>query len=369
MRGSIYLGKIAGIKIFIHWTFSLLILWVLFTTLREGKDMAEAILMVTLILTVFACVTLHELGHALTARIYHFNTRDITLLPIGGMARMDELPEKPLQELVVALAGPLVNAVIAILLAPFVFMMTMPNLDLETIELSWNTFLLHLLIVNIMLALFNLIPAFPMDGGRVFRAVLSFFIPRVKATLYAARTGQLVAIIFFIGGFFSNPFLSVIGIFIFLMAQSENDQVKARSILQDFKVRDVIMRNFHVLSPGQSVGEAADLLLNVQGKDFLVMDSGKIAGVLDRNSLLKVLSEKGREARVAEAMQTGIQPLHPETALDKVFTQFGKMRYSFLPVVEHGQLLGVIDLENITELIMIRGAVAHSEVPKQLHKP
>ena len=233
MKWSLNLGKVAGIKLTVHWTFIILIGWVFFMHYRMGHDMQQALIGVVFILALFVCVTLHELGHALTAKRFNIITQSITLLPIGGLAKMEKMPEKPIQELWVAIAGPLVNVVIAILLYVYLTISNSipPLIDIEHMQLQGTGFWFNLLIANVILALFNLIPAFPMDGGRVLRAILAFKLDRGKATKIAATIGQLLAISFVFFGFFSNIWLVFIGIFIYLGAGAEATFEATKSIL------------------------------------------------------------------------------------------------------------------------------------------
>src|SRR5215203_4058606 len=218
MKWSLYLGKISGIKIFIHWTFLILIGWIFLMHAQAGNDLSEGLWGVIFILALFACVVLHELGHALTAKRFKIVTRDITLYPIGGIASMESLPDKPGQELLVALAGPAVNVVIAAGL--WIYMQSadlMPDLTKlkSSDEIQNVPFVFNLFAANVVLVVFNLIPAFPMDGGRVLRAILAFKMDRTKATRIAATIGQFMAMIFVFFGFFFNFWLVFIGLFVF----------------------------------------------------------------------------------------------------------------------------------------------------------
>lgn len=361
-KWSLYIGRVSGIKIFIHWTFIFLISWILISNFQEGKNMASALYTISFVLSIFVCVTLHELGHALTAKYFKYRTRDITLLPIGGIARMDEIPENPKHELLVALAGPSVNILIALLLYPFVYWFGNIPTFFTVLFNTGDTFLFGLLVVNIALAVFNLIPAFPMDGGRVFRATLSFFTDRVKATTIAARTGQVIATAFFFIGVFYNPILALIGIFIFMMAQTENDYVKSKSLLHDYTVRDVMMRKYYSLDAFDTIDDAVKGLLDVQAADFLVMENGNVIGTLSRDGIIRGLAEKGKESSVLHAMNSKIKFLNPDMSLDKLFTQLKSNGNTLFPVLQNNKLIGVVDANNILELIMVKTVVEKSPV-------
>jgi Zn-dependent protease len=220
MRWSLKLGKIAGIRIYLHWTFLILPLWVFFNDLGKGLGLPGAVQSVLFVIALFGCIVLHELGHALAARRYGIPTRDITLLPIGGVARMERMPREPRQELWVAIAGPLVNVgIAAVLLLALVALQFVP----ARFVASQAAFLVPLLWANLFLLVFNLLPAFPMDGGRVLRALLAQRLDYIRATRIAARVGQVMSILFVIAGFtvLKNPMLMLIGVFIFFGARNE----------------------------------------------------------------------------------------------------------------------------------------------------
>ncbi|MEQ1827858.1 MAG: site-2 protease family protein [Pirellula sp.] len=218
MFQTIYVGKLLGIKVYIHWTFWLLAIYVVLTNLNEG--IAGAISAVGFVFAVFGCVFLHEMGHALAARSFRIPTLDITLLPIGGVARMGEFPRSPVAELVVALAGPLVNVVIAFgLLLGLSIQASFSRMSEEGIVALGP--LEQLLIANVALAVFNMLPAFPMDGGRVLRSLLAMLMPYSQATQYAARIGQGMAVIMFVASFFFGLSLMLIAVMVFIVCTGE----------------------------------------------------------------------------------------------------------------------------------------------------
>lgn len=323
---------------------------------RAGRNIFNFIYTLVFVLSIFICITLHELGHALTAKYFHYYTKDITLLPIGGMARMDEIPENPKHELLVALAGPAVNILISLLLYPLVYWFGNIPTFLTTLFDSGDTVLFSILTTNLILAFFNLIPAFPMDGGRALRAGLSFFTDRVKATTIAAKIGQAISILFFFTGFIFNPFLSVIGIFIFLMAQTESDYVQSKSLLHDYRVSDVVMKKYFSLHVSDTISDAVRLLLDVQATGFLIMENNNVVGTLDRDRIIHVLSEQGKDVPLILAMNTRLKFLSPEMSLDKIFSEFKSSENAILPVLQNNELIGVVDLNNILELILSRTA-------------
>lgn len=364
-KSSLYLGKIAGIRLYVHWTFLLLIIWVVISSYRNGFDGDSALYSVVLVLTTFVCVTMHEFGHALTAKYFHYPTKDITLLPIGGIARMDELPEKPKQELAVAIAGPLVNAVIALILLPFVLIKGFSGTsEIALIGGTWSNFTEGIFYINVSLALFNLIPAFPMDGGRVLRAVLSFFMDRVNATTAATRTGQIISILFVVFGLFYNPVLAIIGVVVFFLARVENEMVKSASLLEGYTVKDVLIRKYYSLDENATINDAIKGLLDVQVFDFLVMKGNVVTGTLSSKAITKAVAEQNLTAPVSQIMEKNIEFLSPEMPLVKLFTGFRKAGDNIRPVMEGNVLIGIVDMNNILELIMVTRATTEHRLKR-----
>jgi len=359
MKGSLFIGRYAGIGVFIHWTFSILIIWFVGSGIVKGLSTYQILWTILFVLSVFACVTLHEFGHALAARRYGIKTKHITLLPIGGVAQLESMPESPKQELIVAIAGPAVNFVIVAILYPFVYHQSLEPESLANI--TPGNFLVYLFTINIVLAVFNLIPAFPMDGGRVLRALLSFSFGRAKATRIAATLGQFLAFGFVLLGLFYNPFLVLIGVFIFLGAQSENAMVQSQSVLKGYFVKDVLMREFATINPNDKLSDVAKMLLNSQTTDFVVMENGLFYGILNRSNLLKGISEKGTDALVSQAMTSSYTVLHPDLALDKIYPEMKVKGQSLMPVIENEQLVGVVDTENVMEFILLNESVRASQ--------
>jgi len=365
MKGSLNLGRYFGIPVSIHWSFVLILIFFAWKGLASGLSNEATLYFLGFILLLFFCVLLHEFGHALTARRFGIKTHSIVLLPIGGVASLEKMPDNPKEELLVALAGPAVNVVIALLLYPFADMSLLFPDDMENFvmfkaELPFA--LTYLFFVNVTLVLFNMLPAFPMDGGRVLRAILSFSMPAHKATRIAARIGQFIAIGFILVGLFMpgfNPFIIIIGLFIFLGAKSESDFKQKEFYLKGYKVRDVMLTQFEIMQSHQTLGEAVALLLKGQSKDFLIFDSEKYVGVLDRESLLAALSEKGKEANVMLASQ--LAPIiSPQDDLNEVFLLANKSTVKMWPVMEDGKLVGALDFENIMEFLMVKGVLDKS---------
>ncbi|MBX9781756.1 MAG: site-2 protease family protein [Chitinophagaceae bacterium] len=357
MKASIKIGKLFGIEVFLHWTFLLLILWIIFTQIRAGANTQRIVLTVSFILLLFVCITFHELGHALTAKRYGIKTKHILLLPVGGVALLERIPEKPGQELLVAIAGPLVNIIIAGVLFVFLYATGQSVLLVQSDAFpATDNFLQNLLAINLMLALFNLIPAFPMDGGRVLRALLSFKLSRLTATVVAARIGQAIAIVFVIWGLLFNPLLLIIGIFIFFAARTEAVIVESESLLKDVTVSDVMMKEFHTLSANDTLETAAQQLLNSQASSFLITENAMVTGALSKKEIISHLSNKDITEPVKKYMNNRTIALQKEMLLDDIYKLMADENIPILPVYENGALIGAVDTENIAEYMMIQQA-------------
>lgn len=357
MKSALKVGSVAGIGIFLHWTFVLLIAGIFAFYLVEGDSVAAAIAGVGLVLAVFLCVVLHELGHALTARRFDVPTRDITLYPIGGVARLQRIPEEPMKEFWIAVAGPAVNVVIAGVL--FLLIVAMGGaLSPEVFIRPEGNFLTTLMWLNVVLVGFNLLPAFPMDGGRVLRALLALRMDYARATQIAANVGQGMAILFAILGVLSfNVFLLFIALFVYIGAQQEAQQAMMRSLTQGIAVRQAMLTRFHVLTPEDTLGRAVEELLAGSDQDFPVLSDGKIEGILTRKHLMRALAEHGRDAPVGRFLQPDCFAISETSMLDEAFERMRATNCSTVPVVRGERLVGLLTLENVGELLMIAGAL------------
>lgn len=358
MGHSLLIGRVAGVRLFIHWTFLLLLGFIVASQALHGSGAGAIMATVGFVLVLFVCVVLHELGHALMAKHFGYPTRSITLLPIGGVATLEVMPESPRQELLVALAGPAVNVLIALALFPFISSteaFTQPDLGQLT---TLHNFLLALFRINVMLVFFNMLPAFPMDGGRVLRALLALWLDRLRATRIAAGLGKLMALGFVFIGLLSNPFLVLIGLFVFFGAQAESLSVQYNELLRDYTVRHAMMTNFLTLAPTDNVQEAANKLLAGSDQDLLVVEAGKPVGVMPRSLIMDALKEKRLSTAVADVMQRDFETVQVSDSLTEVFTNALRQQNAFFPVLENNQLKGVIDLNNLTEFITIRAALS-----------
>ncbi len=357
MKSSIKIGSVAGIDILLHWTFLLLIAGIFAFYLFQGNSVAAALVGVGLIAAVFACVVLHELGHALTARRFEVPTRDITLYPIGGVARLQRIPEEPMQEFWIAVAGPAVNVVIAAVLFVVVWV-TGASLSPEAFINPTQNFLGTLMWLNVVLVGFNMLPAFPMDGGRVLRALLAARMDYARATQIAANVGQGMAILFGIVGLIGfNPILLFIALFVYVGAQQEAQQAMMRSVTEGVAVRQAMMTRFVTLSPDDTLAKAVDELIAGSDQDFPVVRDGEIVGVLTRRNLMKAIAEHGRDEPVSRFVDSNCFSVEDTAMLQEAFARMSQTKCTTVPVVRRGRLVGVLTLENVGELMMISSAL------------
>lgn len=379
MRWAIKVGRYAGIDVYLHVTFLLFLAFV-----ATAQGVAEGTLRAAwsgaaFFAAVFLCVLLHEFGHAMAARRYGIRTRDITLLPIGGVARLERLPDRPLQELWVALAGPAVNVGIAAVLAALLLVSSHP-LGLPGLDWVQASFVPRLLLVNVILVLFNMVPAFPMDGGRVLRALLALRMDYARATRIAAALGQAVALVFAGIGLFGllggqgNPTLLFIAFFVWIGASHEAGAAQLRSALGGARVGDAMLTQYSVLRPDESLGRAVDLVLAGSQQDFPVAEGRRVVGVLTRQRLLAALSEHGRGYPIAAAMDRNFLAANLDQPLEDLLTASAGHPPRVVPVLVRGELAGLLTWENVTDFILIRSALRASrgragEVPPVLPGP
>lgn len=354
MSWSIPIIRVAGIQLRVHITFVLLIGW-LALMYYQTRGSAAAAGGVLFILLLFLCVVLHELGHALAAKSFGINTPDITLLPIGGVARLERMPEEPKQELIIAIAGPLVNVVIA--LALFVVIGSRNVFDPATVQ--HGDILVQLRNINILLVLFNLLPAFPMDGGRILRALLATRTSYAKATQVAASVGQAFAFIFGFIGLVSNPLLIFIALFVYIGASQEAALAQMKDVSRRFPVSSAMVREFRTLLETDTLEEAVDALLATSQHDFPVVDSsGNVAGVLTRQDLIGALRKHDATIRVGDVMRRNIPVITTGTRFEDAFRIMQECNCPAVPVLDSARrLVGLLTPENVSELMMVQSAL------------
>lgn len=361
MNTSLRIATFFGIPVQVHWTFGLLVAWLLYGSYQQGYSMRETALTGLFFVAIFICVILHEYGHALTARFFGVGTRDITISPIGGIARLDRMPEKPYQELLVAIAGPLVNvAIAALLLIAYVVYYGLRGGALRDMLFGFflrdsnffpvgmtiiDIFLLGMVALNSILAIFNMLPAFPMDGGRVLRALLSIRLGRLRATRIATITGQVLAGGLAIHGLMNGNMVTVlIGAFVFFAAAGENRSVRMEAFLAKYLIADIIRTNFTRIYPDDTIRSVAERLQHGLERHFLVFDDKEnLLGYIAEQDILEQVKAGRLEEAVALILQPPVSSLCTDSSLRAVMHVFQTEGDVIIPVYEEGQLVGVVD--------------------------
>jgi len=354
MGWSINIGRIFGIQFRIHVTFFLLLLFVFFMAGRQGMD--AGLRAVLFICAVFVCVLIHELGHSLIARRFGKEAENITLLPIGGVSMMEEMPEKPGQEITMAIIGPFINLAIAGILYLLVGRwsgVSEPNLTPD----SAKAFVASLITVNIWLAIFNMIPAFPMDGGRVLRGLAGLFTNFVRATAIAVAVGQALAMGLIFFGILTNWWLALIGFFIYMGAGSEKQQVLVRSLLRQVAARHAMVTEFESLRPDEQLAQVVERVYHGCQDDFPVVGDSGLRGILTRNKLLAAIHEKGLDVPVSDVMTSEFVEVEPATPLEEVYKRLSSADTNAAAVVENGRLVGLIAHDTIGRFLSLRAAI------------
>ncbi|MFO1082958.1 MAG: site-2 protease family protein [Reyranellaceae bacterium] len=357
MGWSLSLGRFADTEVRIHFTFLLLVAWFGIAAALQGGP-AAGLSAVVFILAIFGCVVLHEYGHVLTARHFGIATRDITLLPIGGVASAERMPERPGQELLVALAGPAVNGAIAVVLIVAFGADLDPKLGIDAVDNPKVDFATRLAVANVMLGLFNLIPAFPMDGGRVLRALLSLRLDRVRATRIAAQIGQALAFALGFLGLFGNPILVFVALFIFLAASQETYATELEDAAKDATVQAATITAFSALGVQSTVSQAVERLLSSSQREFPVTDGrGRLNGVLTREGMIRALSERGPDTPVVEVMERDVTVVSHRAPLGEAVAKLQGSRQPLVGVVDdEDRVVGIVTLENLAEYLMVAQA-------------
>jgi len=357
MRWSINIGSIAGTAVRIHVTFLLFLAWIFVASWSSGGPEAAWNGLAFLIL-LFACVLAHEFGHIFTARAFGVPTPDVTLLPIGGVARLERIPEAPWEEFLIAIAGPMVNVVIALGLV-FLFGADLNYQHLGAVESAKVSLLDRLAAVNLFLAVFNMIPAFPMDGGRVLRALLAMRLGHVRATEIAAMIGQGFAFLLGFAGLFWNPLLIFIAIFVYLAAASEAQLVSVRAMARGIPVTAAMITEYATLTPDEHIDAAVETLLRTSQSEFPVIDDARhLVGLLSRADMIRALKQLGPDARVAQAMTAGIPTIGHRSTLEDAFRMLQEKSIPAVGVVDAaGRLVGLVTSETVGEMLMVREAL------------
>jgi Zn-dependent protease/predicted transcriptional regulator len=343
--------RILGIPVRFHFTFLLILAYLVVSGVSGGTSMwTDA----AYIASLFASVLLHELGHALTARQFGIGTVEITMYPIGGVARLDRSP-KPSEELWVTAAGPLVNLVIAGGLYAWLASAQGIHALTDLLKPTNENLVERIAFANLSLAAFNLIPAFPMDGGRLLRALLALRLPQADATEIASRIGRGLAFLMGVYGVIAGPFtLIIIAIFVWLGASQESQAVSAQELTRGVAVREAMITDFRTLAHGSTIRQAADLLLATSQQDFPVMHGGQVLGLLGRNELLHAMAEHGADSYVSNAMRRDFVQLPPDADLGECLSKINEGSTNCALVMDQESLVGLLTAENLAEFLIIR---------------
>ncbi len=350
MRGSVKLATIYGIPVLLHWSFGLIFVWLAYVGISQGMDTIGILWFFFFAILLFICVVIHEFGHALTARKFGVGTKDIILSPIGGLARLKRLPEKPIHEFLIAIAGPAANVVIALLLFPVIYFSgAMSFIITDTAEVLFTkpaNLIPLLFYTNITLVIFNMIPAFPMDGGRVLRSLLAMGIDRYQATRIAVVIGQILGLTFLLGGIFMGELiLALIGIFVFFMATAELQSARTESMLGNRRVADIMRERFTRVKKDQKVGELAAWFMTGMEDSFLVFheDGYRFAGILNAKKIEESLRSGENNKLIADLMTEKIAFLTPKQSLKDAFYTLLEEDFDILPVLSGREIIGVVD--------------------------
>jgi Zn-dependent protease/CBS domain-containing protein len=359
---SLGVGSIAGIPIRIHFTFWLLLAWIAWLAYSSGRPVGTQ---VGLIAALFGCIVLHELGHALTAKLFGIRTRDITLYPIGGISRLQNMG-KPLQELFISVAGPAVNVAIALALAIVLQVMGQP-LTPEIVESNQLTFMQWLFVGNVCLAAFNFVPAFPMDGGRILRAALALRVGTDRATRIAATISQGLAVLMGLAGLLSsNPMLIFIALFVFLGASGEAELQRSLASTSGHTMREAMITRFETVAHADTLGSVVERLLRTNQEDFPVVHGDRLLGVLTRRELFAALAGEGKDALVSTVMNREFPRVGPDEDLAKALMILRSGSASPIFVLEEDRLVGIITLANLVEFMSVARAGAVPPPPPKV---
>lgn len=357
MNRSLRILTIRGIDLRLHITFPLILLWAAIQFGLLAGNWSSALFGVVAVSLLFVLVTLHELGHSFAAQYYGVTVKQIVLTPLGGLAQLNQIPDKPIQEFVIAIAGPAVNVLIAVFMT---LLVATPLVDLGnplvalggSPGFSLNTLFGYIFFSNFALALFNLLPAFPMDGGRILRSLLAMRLTYSQATNIAATIGRAAAVLFGLFGLLNgNFFLVLIALFVFTSAGQEAQLVQLRTLLNGHKVRDYYSPSVHRLAPLQPLQEAVTLSLFSGQENFPVFQDSQLVGFLPRTALLQGLREYGPQALVDAVMLSEVDAINPEAGLFEAQQRMAAERLTALPVAADGRFLGLITQDHIRNLI------------------
>jgi Zn-dependent protease/predicted transcriptional regulator len=350
---SFQVGRLFGIPLRMHITFPLLLVFVAAQSASAGANLQAGVMSALFVLALFGCVVLHELGHSLVARRYGVKVTHIMLLPIGGVAMMERIPDNPRQEFHIAIAGPLVSLGIAAVVAAVLFA-TGQAQHLRFQLMSQGAFFADLASINVFLALFNLIPAFPMDGGRILRSLLARRIDYARATRIAATIGQTVAILLAVFGIMSpppSPFLVLIAVFVYLGAGQEEQQVQVRHVLRNVPVGAAMATQFATMQPDEPLSRAVQEAMAGYQHDFPVVEGGRLVGIVTRDALIAELYEHGGQTPVREVMLAEFCRAEQTDTLADLYDRLNRDGCPAVVVVQDEMPIGLLTPERVVQYL------------------
>jgi Zn-dependent protease/CBS domain-containing protein len=360
MGGAFKIGRFSGIDVKVHWTFILLLAFFAFIGYQASASPLGALTAVVMIVALFFCVLLHEFGHSLVAQRLGIGIHSITLLPIGGVSNLESLPEKPADEVKISVAGPLVSVVLALIFFGVGLLLgAVPRVptDLFMGFGSVGQFFFSLGFLNIVLAVFNLLPAFPLDGGRILRGLLATRLGAVRATDISSTIGQVFAAVFFLIGLLSGDILlALVAVFIFFGASGEAQMVKQRELTSGLTVSDVMgtKPRTETVTPNHTFGQVLDLVIHGYQEDFPVLDDGNLVGIITRDEIMTAAHSPGRYSSVRDLMKTNVPTISSQAGLFedglRILQQSGLRA---LPVTENGELVGMLTIEDVGQASLL----------------
>lgn len=369
MKNSIQVAKIYGIPLKLHWTFGLMILWVVFEGRRNGMEWENVGWFAFLIVGLFVCVVLHELGHAVAAKKFGVKVKDILISPIRGAARMDGLPDQSISETIIAAAGPLVNILIAGILG--ILGWALGSLEFSNIGASKaafgdpDNFLTLFFLINVMLVVFNLIPTFPLDGGRILRSLLSIKLGKLRATKITMYLSQIISVTIVVLAYYFLPqkillyfipFFVLMAGFLFYMSTREYEMVKTEEILKNHVVAELIRSEFTSFQDSDNIAVAKQTLEVGEEKDFIVKnESGEIIGILAETAILENSTQNSPSIQLIEKFISPIlEVAQPSDSLFQFYKKLRRQEVRILPIFENEKLIGVLDVEQMNEFLRVK---------------
>ena len=368
MKFSWKLGERAGIGVYIHAALLLFVGWVALVYWIQEQTLAAVLSAIGFILALLACIVLHELGHAFMARKYGIKSRDIVLLPIGGVASLERMPARSTQELWVALAGPAVNVAIAVILYLWL-QFTIGVVDVSQTSLTSGSFLERLMIINLFLVGINMIPALPLDGGRILRALLANRLDYTQATQIGVRLGRGLAFLLLFLGIFANPFLLFIALFVWIGATQESSMAQTKSAFGGLLVGHAMLTSFRRLHPNDSLVLPVESIFESPHQDFPVVSDRQLVGILTLSGLLAALAKRDPSIRVADVMRRDFRAVDSDERLEVALAKLQDSECSTLPVTRRGQLVGLVTKDHLGEFLLIRTKLGQAKGQMLLMRP